>query len=53
MAKAADRYKRRTKRTKVYGKTIENVKKHRNTKLVANNRSKSRLVSEPNYYTTK
>ena len=37
----------------VFGKTIENVRKHRDIKLVATERRRNYLVSEPNYYTTK
>ena len=32
---------------------MENVRKHRNTKLVTTNEKRNKLVSEPNYYTTK
>ena len=34
----------------VYGKTMENVREHRDIKLVITDK---RLVSEPNYHTTK
>ena len=34
------------------GKTTENVKKHRDIKLVTRERSRNYLVSEPNYHTT-
>ena len=37
----------------VFGKTMENVRKHRNIKLVTTERRRNYLVSEPNYYTTK
>ena len=37
----------------VYGKTMENVRKHRDIKLVNNNDKRKKLVSEPNYHTTK
>ena len=37
----------------VFGKTIENVKKHKDIKLVTAKRRKNYLVSEPNYQTTK
>ena len=37
----------------VLGKTMENVRKHRDTKLVTTDKSKNHLVSEPNYHTTK
>ena len=35
----------------VFGKTIENVRKHRDIKLVTANKKRSLLVSEPNYHT--
>ena len=37
----------------VYGKTTENVRKHRDIKLVNNDTKRNKLVSEPNYRTTK
>ena len=37
----------------VFGKTMENVRKHRNIKLVTTERQRNYLVSEPNYHTTK
>ena len=37
----------------VYGKTMENVKKHRYIKLVTTDRIRSCLVAKPNYHTTK
>ena len=37
----------------VFGKTTENVRKHRNIKLVTTDRRRDYLVSEPNYHTTK
>ena len=37
----------------VFGKTIENVKKHRDIKLVTTDEKRNKLVSEPNYDTTK
>ena len=37
----------------VFGKTMENVKKHRDIKLVPTDKRRNRLVSEPNYHTTK
>ena len=37
----------------VFGKTMENVKKHRDIKLVTTDKRRNRLVSEPNYHTTK
>ena len=37
----------------VFGKTMENVGKHRDIKLVTTEERRIRLVSEPNYYTAK
>ena len=37
----------------VFQKTLENVRKHRNIKLVTTERRRNYLVSEPNYHTTK
>ena len=36
----------------VFGKTIENVRKHRDIKLVTTEERRNYLVSEPNYRTT-
>ena len=36
-----------------FGKTMENVRKHRDIKLVPTDKRRDQLVSEPNYYTTK
>ena len=36
----------------VFGKTLENVRKHKNIKLVATETRRNYLVSEPNYHTT-
>ena len=35
----------------VFGKTMENIRKHRDIKLVRTDRKRSKLVSEPNYHT--
>ena len=35
----------------VFGKTMENVKNHRNIKLVTTDKRRNQLVSEPNYHT--
>ena len=37
----------------VFGKTMENVRKHRDIRLVTNDTKRNKLVSEPNYHTTK
>lgn len=36
-----------------FGKTIENMQKHRIINFVTNNKKKHDLVSEPNYHSTK
>ena len=35
----------------VFGKTMENIRKHRDIKLVTRDKKRSKLVSEPNYHT--
>ena len=37
----------------VLGKTMENVRKHRDIKLVTTDKKRNQLVLEPNYHTTK
>ena len=37
----------------VFGKTVENVRNFRDIKLVTTNEQRNKLVSEPNYHTTK
>ena len=37
----------------VFVKTMENVRKHRDMKLVTTDKRRNKLVSEPNYYTMK
>ena len=36
-----------------FGKTMENVRQHRNNKLVTTERRRNYVVSKPNYHTTK
>ena len=35
----------------VFGKKMENIRKHRDIKLVTTDKKRSKLVSEPNYHT--
>ena len=35
----------------VFGNTMENVRRHRDIKLVTTDKKRSKLVSEPNYHT--
>ena len=37
----------------VFGRTIENVSKHRDIKLAATERRRNYFISEPNYHNTK
>ena len=37
----------------VFGKTMENVRNHRDIKIVTTNERRSKLASEPNYHSTK
>ena len=37
----------------VFGKTMENVRKHKDIKLVTAEKRRNQLVSESNYHTTK
>ena len=37
----------------VFGKAMENVRKHRDITLVTTNKRRNQLVSKPNYHTTK
>ena len=37
----------------VFRKAMENVRKHRNVKLLTTNKKRNYLVSEPSYHTTK
>ena len=48
-----DKYFFRLMNKAVSGKTLENVRKHRNIKLVTTEKRRKYFVSEPNYHTTK
>ena len=37
----------------VFGKTMENVRKHKDIKLATTDKIRNQLASEPNYHTTK
>ena len=37
----------------IFGKTMENARKHRDIKIVTTNKQKCKLASEPNYHSTK
>ena len=37
----------------VFGKTMENVRNHRDIKIVTTNKQRSKFASEPNYHTNK
>ena len=37
----------------VFGKTVEDVRKHRDIKLLTKDKRRNQLVSEPNYHATK
>ena len=37
----------------IFGKTMENMRKHRDIKLVTTDKKRNQLASEPNYHTTK
>ena len=37
----------------VFGKTMENVRKHRDVKLVTTDEKRNKLVSEPNFFFSK
>ena len=37
----------------VFGKTVDSLRKHRNTKIATADEKRNKLVSQPNYHTTK
>ena len=37
----------------VFGKTMENLRKHRDIKSVTTDEKRSKIISEPNYHATK
>ena len=37
----------------VFGKTMENIRKHRDTKSVTTDKRRNQLASEPNYHSAK
>ena len=37
----------------VFGKTMENVRKHKINKIVNDNKKRKKLASKPNYHTSK
>ena len=41
------------KNNAAFGKTMENIRKHRDIRLVTNDKTRSLLASEPNYNATK
>ena len=41
------------KNNSVFGKTMENIRKHRDIRLVTIDKKRSILASEPNYHATK
>ena len=36
-----------------FGKTMEDIRKHRDTKLVTTDKKRNQLASEPNYHSAK
>ena len=51
LRKAAKKQLFKLMNNSVFGKTMENIKKHRNIKLATTDKKRSKLVSEPNYHT--
>ena len=37
----------------IFGKTMENVRNHRDIKIVTTNKQRNKYASDPNYHTTK
>ena len=37
----------------LFGKTMENVRKHRDINLITTDKKRNQFASEPNYHTTK
>ena len=37
----------------VFGKTVENVRNHRDIKMLTTERQRNKFASQPNYHTTK
>ena len=37
----------------IFGKTMENVRNHRDIKIVTTNKQRNKFASEPNYHSTK
>ena len=48
-----EKYFYKLKINSIYGKTVQNDRKHRDTKLVITEAKRNKLVSEPNYHSTK
>ena len=48
-----EKYLFKLRNNAVFVKTMQNVRKHRDIKLVATKRRRNYLISEPNYHTTK
>ena len=48
-----EKYLFKLMKNSVFGKTMGNVRKHRDIKLVTKSKKRNKLASEPNYHTTK